>query len=152
MKRKLQVKRTASFRASPPCSDAMSHVYAVALVLKANRTARRVEVPGLSFYIASPGLLYAEKLACTLQKNRLQDPLHKEVLARFLKMELCHNLEQASELEPKDWLNDAKEVKTADFQFFSGDPVLARRMHAAATRLPPEFRSIVHWIRHQVPI
>ena len=102
--------------------------------------------------IASPGLLYAEKLACTLQRNRPQDPLHKEVLARFLKMELCDSLEQASELEPKDWLNDAKEVKTADFQFFSNDPVLGRRLHAASRQLSPEFRSIVHWIRHQAPI
>jgi len=119
---------------------------------EANRTARRAELPGLTFYIASPGLLYAEKLICTLRKTRPQDPLHKDVLARFLKMELSQTLERAAELDPKAWLNDAKELKTSDFQFFSNDPVLARRLRAAATRLPSEFRAIVHWIRHQVPI
>src|SRR6266446_2305478 len=51
----------------------------------ANRTARKARAEDLDFYIVSPGLLFAEKQACTLQKNRPQDPLHREVMARFIK-------------------------------------------------------------------
>jgi hypothetical protein len=59
----------------------------------ANRTARKARAGDLEFYIVSPGLLFAEKHACTLQKQRPQDPLHREVMARFINMELCRSLE-----------------------------------------------------------
>jgi len=117
----------------------------------ANRTARKARAEDLDFYIVSPGLLFAEKQACTLQKNRPQDPLHREVLARFIKMELCRSLEQSADLDTKEWLNEAKEAKTADIQFFAADAPLSRRLHAAAQRLGPEHRAIAHWIRHHVP-
>lgn len=117
----------------------------------ANRTARKAQLDDLSFYLASPGLLFVEKHACTFQKDRPQDPLHREVLARFIKMELCRSLEQPEALETKDWLNEAKEVKTADIHFFKQDVVLRRRLHAASGGLWLEHRAIVHWIQHHVP-
>lgn len=116
----------------------------------ANRTARRVQVGDLNFYIAGPSLLFAEKQACTLQKNRPQDKVHREILARYIKMELCQALEKTIELDTKDWLIEGKEVKTADHDFFA-DSALARRLHAAAPRLSPEHRAIRHWIGHHVP-
>ncbi len=117
-----------------------------------NRTARKARAEDLEFYIISPSLLFAEKHACTLQKNRPQDPLHREVMARFLKMELCRSLEQPMDLDNKEWLDEAKEAKTADIDFFAQDFPLRRRLHAAAFLLPPEYRAIIHWIRHHVPL
>jgi hypothetical protein len=117
----------------------------------ANRTARKAEVGDLTFYIISPSLLFAEKQACVLQKkNRPQDPLHREVLARFVRMELCRSLERPEDLDMKEWLNEAKESKTADIQFFAQDAALSRRLHTAAAGLAPEHRPILHWIRHHV--
>jgi len=116
-----------------------------------NHTARKAQVGDLTFYIASPSLLFAEKQACVLQKqDRPQDPLHREVLARFIKMELCRGLEQPEDLDTKTWLNEAKESKTADNHFFALDAALSRRLHAAAARLAPEHHAILHWIRHHV--
>ena len=83
-------------------------------------------------YIVSPGLLFAEKHACTLQKKRPQDPLHREVMARFIKMELCRSLEQSADLDAKEWLNEAKEAKTADIHFFAS---LAQVSRSVAVRL-----------------
>ena len=117
----------------------------------ANRTARKAKAGDLEFYIASPSLLFAEKHACTLRKDRPQDRLHREVLGRFLKMELCRRLEQAADLDNKEWLNEAKEAKTADLGFFAMDLPLKRRLHAAALALAPDHRAIQHWIRHHVP-
>ena len=117
----------------------------------ANRTARKARAEDLQFYIIAPSLLFAEKHACTLQKNRPQDPLHRELMARFIKMELCRNLERPIDLDTKDWLNEAKETKTADLDFFARDISLRRRLHAAAPRLPPEHRAIHHWVQHHVP-
>ena len=116
----------------------------------AHATARRAEVAELSFYLASPSLLFAEKQACVLQKNRPQDPLHREVLARFIKMELCQSLEFPEDLDTKSWLSEAKEAKTADIGFFTADPALRRRLHLAPG-LPAKHRAISHWIRHNVP-
>ena len=117
----------------------------------ANHTARKAQVGDLTFYIASPSLLFAEKNACVSQKkDRPQDPLHRDVLARFIKMELCRSLEQPGDLDPKEWLNEAKESKTADNHFFAQDAALSRRLHTAAARLAPEHRAILHWIWHHV--
>jgi len=116
----------------------------------ANRTARKARADELEFYIVSPGLLFAEKHACTLQKKRPQDPLHREVMARFIKMELCRSLEQSADLDIKEWLNEAKEAKTADIHFFAQDLSLSRRLHAAARGLPTGHRTIAHWIQHHV--
>ena len=117
----------------------------------ANHTARKAQAGDLTFYIVSPSLLFAEKQACVLQKkNRPQDPLHREVLARFIRMELCRSLEQSQDLDTKEWLNEAKESKTADIHFFAQDAALSRRLYTAAAGLAPEHRAILHWIRHQV--
>jgi len=117
----------------------------------ANHTARKAQVGDLTFYIVSPSLLFAEKQACVLQKkNRPQDPLHREVLARFIRMELCRSLEQSQDLDTKEWLNEAKESKTADIHFFAQDAALSRRLYTAAAGLAPEHRAILHWIRHHV--
>jgi hypothetical protein len=117
----------------------------------ATRTARKVRAEDLVFYIASPSLLFAEKTACVSQKNRPQDPLHREVLARFIKMELCRNLEQPAELDTKDWLAQARDAKSADLQFFTRDAALRRRLHTSAPTLAREHRAITHWVRHHVP-
>jgi hypothetical protein len=118
----------------------------------ANHTARKAQVGDLTFYIASPTLLFSEKHACVLQKkNRPQDPLHRELLARFIKMELCRNLERPHDLDTKEWLNEAKESKNADVRFFGQDVALSRRLHTAATRLASEHRAVLHWIQHHVP-
>jgi len=117
----------------------------------ANRSARKARADDLEFYIISPSLLFVEKHACTLQKNRPQDPLHREVMARFIKMELCRSLEQPVDLDNKEWLTEAKETKTADVHFFAQDVALSRRLHAAALLLSPKHRAIVHWIRHHAP-
>jgi hypothetical protein len=117
----------------------------------ANHTARKAQVGDLTFYIASPSLLFAEKQACVLQKkDRPQDPLHCEVLARFIRMELCRSLELPEDLDTKEWLNEAKESKTADIHFFAQDAALSRRLHTGAAGLAPEHRAILHWIRHHV--
>ena len=117
----------------------------------ANHTARKAQAGDLTFYIASPSLLFAEKHACVLQKkDRPQDSLHREVLARFIKLELCRSLEQPEALDTKEWLHEAKESKTADNHFFAHDAALSRRLHPAAVRLVPEHRAILHWIRHHV--
>src|SRR6266404_7658713 len=116
----------------------------------ANRSARKARADDLEFYIISPSLLFVEKHACTLQKNRPQDPLHREVMARFIKMELCRSLEQSADLDTKEWLNEAKEAKTADIQFFAADAPLSCRLHAAARGLPTGHRTIAHWIQHHV--
>jgi hypothetical protein len=84
------------------------------------------------------------------KKNRPQDPLHREVLARFIRMELCRSLEQPVDLDTKDWLNEAKESKTADIHFFAQDAARSRGLHTAAAGLAPEHRAILHWIRHHV--
>ncbi len=118
----------------------------------ANQTARKAQAGDLTFYIASPSLLFSEKHACTLhKKNRPQDALHREVLARFIKMELCRSLEKPEELDTKDWLSEAKETKTADMRFFTRDAALQRRLHIAADRLGQEHRAIAHCIGHHVP-
>jgi len=118
----------------------------------ANHTARKAQVGDLTFYIVSPSLLFAEKQACVLQKkDRPQDALHREVLARFIRMELCRSLEQPEDLDTKEWLSEAKESKTADNHFFAQGAALTRRLHTAAAGLAPEHRAILHWIRHHVP-
>ncbi len=118
----------------------------------ANYTARKAQAGNLEFYLASPSLLFAEKHACTLQKkNRPQDFLHREVLARFIKMELCRSLEHPEDLDTKEWLDEAKEAKTADIHFFTQDAALQHRLYAAAPGLAPQHRAIVHWTRHHVP-
>jgi hypothetical protein len=117
----------------------------------ANQTARKAQAGDLTFYIVSPSLLFAEKQACVLQKtNRPQDHLHRDVLARFIRMELCRSLEQPEDLDTKEWLSEAKESKTADNHFFAQDTALSRRLYTAAARLAPEHRAILHWIRHHV--
>ena len=117
----------------------------------ASHTARKAQAGDVTFYIVSPSLLFAEKQACVLQKkDRPQDPLHREVLARFIRMELCRSLEQSEDLDTKEWLNEAKESKTADNHFFAQDAPFSRRLHTAAAGLVPEHRAILHWIRHHV--
>jgi hypothetical protein len=117
----------------------------------ANQTARKAQVGDLTFYIVSPSLLFAEKQACVLQKkNRPQDPLHREVLARFIKVELCRSLEQPEDLDTKEWLSEAKQSKTTDIHFFAQDAALSRRLHTGAAGLAPEHPAILHWIRRHV--
>jgi hypothetical protein len=84
------------------------------------------------------------------KQGRPQDTLHREVLARFLKMELCRSLEQPADLDTKEWLSEAKESKTADNHFFAQDAALSRRLHTAAGGLALEHRAILHWVRHHV--
>ena len=38
----------------------------------------------------------------------------------------------------KEWLNEAKESKTADNHFFAQDAPLSRRLHTAAAGFAPE--------------
>ena len=56
----------------------------------------------------------------------------------------------SKDLDAKEWLNEAKESKTADNHFFAQDAPFSRRLHTAAAGLVPEHRAILHWIRHHV--
>src|ERR1051325_9333587 len=59
---------------------------------------RAVQLPELTFYVAEPSLLYAEKCALLQNKNRPQDRLHHRLMAVFLQCEFCREIEDARSL------------------------------------------------------
>ena len=84
-------------------------------------TAREVRTEDFAFLVMAPEVLFAEKLALLASKERPQDRLHHTLLVQFLKYEFCADLEKPDALDDNDWLLRAREVKTADLQFFSND-------------------------------
>ena len=115
-------------------------------------SARLVQATGFDFYVADAALLYDEKVALVATKSRPQDILHRDLLAEFLKLEFCRDAEHPEQLDTRDWLKRAQVVKTANFNFFSDDPRLPRRLASAIRALTRhEHRALKHWARHNLP-
>ena len=113
---------------------------------------REVHAGDFVFFVVAPEVLYAEKCALLANKERPQDHLHHTLLARFLKYELCADLEHPDSLDAGDWVARAREVKTADLQFFTNDDRFSSRIARAIAALPPTIhKRIKHWARHHLP-
>ncbi len=114
-------------------------------------SAREVHTSDLTFSVLAPETLFAEKQALIACKNRPQDRLHHAVLAQFLKHELCADLESAGSLDADDWVARARDVKTADLDFFATDARFGERLQRAIGALPPTHQRIKHWAKHHLP-
>lgn len=119
--------------------DALTHV-------------REVQTGDFVFYVITPEILYAEKCALLANKERPQDRLHHALLVQFLKYEFCTDLEKADALDADDWVLRAREVKTADSQFFTSDGRFNSRLARAVAALnPTTHKRIIHWAKHHLP-
>lgn len=119
---------------------------------EALRSARQAQLPELTFNVAEAALLYAEKCALLARKARPQDHLHHALLARFLRCEFCRQAEQPAVLRPSRWVARARDVKTADVDFFSADPRFnVRLVKAVAGLTAHEHRALQHWAKHHLP-
>lgn len=113
---------------------------------------REVHADDFIFYVVAPEILYLEKCALLANKERPQDRLHHALLAQFLKHEFCADLEAADSLDADDWVARAREVKTADLQFFMSDDRFNRRIARAVAALnPATHKRIKHWSKHHLP-
>ena len=113
---------------------------------------REVRASGFEFWVINAAILYAEKCALIANKARPQDFLHHALLVEFLKFEFCTDLEKPATLDVRDWLNDARTVKTADHDFFTRDPKLVTRLERAIRSLTShEHRALKHWAKHHLP-
>lgn len=97
--------------------------------------AREVCADDLVFAVIAPEILFTEKCALLANKERPQDRLHHAVLVQFLKYEFCADLEKTDLLDAEDWVNRAREVKTADARFFVNDSRFNQRLLHAITKL-----------------
>ena len=114
--------------------------------------AREVRMDGLVFSILAPETLFAEKSALLANKTRPQDSLHHAVLVRFLKHELCADLENPATLDADEWVLRARSVKTTDLQFFASDAHFNERLiHAVVALNPAMHKRIKHWAKHHLP-
>ena len=114
---------------------------------------REVHASDLIFFVVAPELLFAEKCALLANKERPQDRLHQALLAQFLKYEFCTDLEKTDSLDADDWIDRAREVKTADLKFFASDVPFNRRLARAVAVLDPiAHKRIKHWAKHHLPI
>jgi hypothetical protein len=114
--------------------------------------AREVRTDDFVFYVIAPETLFAEKSALIANKNRPQDRLHHAVLAQFLKQEFCADLENPATLDVEDWIARAREVKTADLNFFTTDARFNERLTRGIAALnPTTHRRIKHWAKHHLP-
>lgn len=121
-------------------------------MIDAEANAREVRMGDLVFSVLAPETLFAEKSALLANKVRPQDHLHHEVLLRFIKHELCTDLENAAALDTDEWVVRARSVKTTDLQFFSNDVRFNERMRHAIAKLDPAVhKRIKHWARHHLP-
>ena len=119
--------------------DALNHV-------------REVQTEDFVFYVIAPGILFAEKSALLANKARPQDHLHHAVLVQFLKREFCADLEKPDALDAEDWVARAREVKTADLQFFASDARFNERLTRGIVALnPTAHKRIKHWAKHHLP-
>jgi hypothetical protein len=115
-------------------------------------SAREVRLGDLTFAVIAPETLFAEKQALVAFKQRPQDRLHHAVLVQFLKHELCADLENSSALDAEEWVARAREVKTAELNFFAADERFAGRLRLAIRALDPQaHRRIKHWAKHHLP-
>jgi hypothetical protein len=113
---------------------------------------REVRTDDFVFFVLSPEILFAEKCALLANKERPQDRLHHALLVQFLKYEFCADLEKAGSLDVEDWVLRAREVKTADLQFFTNDVQFNNRLaRALATLNPTTHKRILHWAKHHLP-
>ena len=119
---------------------------------QALRSARLAQLPELRFNVVEAALLYAEKCALLARKARPQDRLHHALLAEFLKCEFCRQAENPAGLRPTRWIARARDVKTADTNFFVLDSRFNARLIEAIARLQErEHRALQHWAKHQLP-
>src|SRR5208283_4557596 len=86
---------------------------------------------GFDFLVINAAILYAEKCALIANKTRPQDFLQRALLAEFLKFEFCTDFEKPAALDVRDWLKDARTVKSADHDFFGRGPKLVTRLKRA---------------------
>ena len=113
---------------------------------------REIKTEDFAFHALAPEILFAEKCALLANKERPQDRLHHALLVQFLKYELCTDLEKPAALDDDDWVVRAREVKTADLQFFVHDARFNERLAHALTSLnPTSHKRIKHWARHHLP-
>jgi hypothetical protein len=114
---------------------------------------REVQIEDFVFLVMAPETLFAEKCALLAYKERPQDPLHHGVLAQFLRYEFCTDLENPGALDENDWVNRAREVKTADLNFFVNDRRFNERLRRALTALNPAiYKRITHWAKPHLPV
>lgn len=119
---------------------------------EALRSARQAQLPDVTFNVAEAALLYAEKCALLARKARLQDHLHPALLARFLRCEFCRQAEKPAGLRTSRWVARARDVETADLNFFVNDARFnARLAKAIAALSAPEHRALRHWAKHHLP-
>lgn len=123
------------------------------LTLRDARThMREVHAGDFVFFVVAPEILYAEKCALLAHKERPQDRLHHALLVQFLKYEFCADLEKTDSLDADDWVARAREVKTANLQFFTNDDRFSSRMARAIAALNPTLHQrIKHWAKHHLP-
>jgi hypothetical protein len=119
--------------------DALNHV-------------REVHAGELTFFVLAPEILYVEKCALLANKERPQDRLHHALLTQFLKYEFCADLENADSLDADEWVKRARDVRTADLQFFANDDRFNKRLaNAVATLEMPSHKRIAHWAKQDLP-
>jgi len=119
---------------------------------EALRTARLAQLPDVTFNVAEAALLYAEKCALLTTKARPQDQLHQALLARFLRCEFCRQAENPGSFRTSRWIARARDVKTADINFFMNEASFnARLAKAIAALTAPEHRALKHWAKHHLP-
>ncbi len=118
----------------------------------AARNARQARTPDFTFRVLDAGWLYAEKLAVTRSKPRVQDGLHLRTLEVFLMCEFCRDAEEAATLDAQEWVERARIVKTADHDFFARDDRFVTRLQRGIRSLTNhEHRALKHWARHHLP-
>jgi hypothetical protein len=114
--------------------------------------AREVRTDGLVFGVLAPEILFSEKCALLANKERPQDRLHHAVLVQFLRREFCADLEAPDTLDVEDWVGRAREVKTADLDFFACNARFnARLVRAVAALNSTTHKRIKHWAKHHLP-
>jgi hypothetical protein len=119
---------------------------------EALRTARLAQLPDVTFNVAEAALLYAEKCALLAAKARPQDQLHQALLASFLRCEFCRQAENPGSFRTSRWIARARDVKTADINFFTNAARFkARLAKAIAALIAPEHRALKHWAKHHLP-
>ena len=113
---------------------------------------REVRAEDFVFFVLAPEILFMEKCALLANKERPQDHLHHALLVQFLKYEFCADLESADSLDAEDWVLRAREVKTADLQFFTNDTLFNGRLARALAMLNPTIhKRIKHWAKRHLP-
>lgn len=113
---------------------------------------REVQTADFVFFVISPDVLFSEKCALLANKERPQDRLHHSLLVQFLKYEFCADLEKPGTLDSDAWVLRAREVKTADHEFFVNDTRFNERLVRALAGLDViNHKRIVHWAKPHLP-